>query len=70
MITELIPQNYMLRGSEMFVRRESKKELIDKICVIILGRVVHCLSCTPNLEYVLPFHKIILLNHRCKLDEN
>lgn len=64
-----MPQNYLLSGSGLFVRRESKKELLYKICVIILGEVLHYLSCTLNLEYVLPFHKVILLYYRCKLDE-
>jgi hypothetical protein len=51
------------------MRRESKKELLDKICIVILGEALHYLSCALNLEYVLPFHKVILLYYRCKLDE-
>jgi chromosome segregation ATPase len=34
-----------------------------------LGEALHYLICALNLEYVLPFHKVILLYHRCKLDE-
>ena len=64
-----MPQNYSLSGSGLFARRESKKEILRKICVIILSEALHYLSWTLNLEYVLPFHKVILLYYRCKLDE-
>jgi hypothetical protein len=64
-----MPQNYLLSGSGLFARRESKKELLDKMCIVILGEAFHYLSCALNLEYVLPFHKVILLYYRCKLDE-
>jgi len=37
-----MPQIILRSGSGLFVKRESEKEILGKICVIILGEALHC----------------------------
>jgi len=39
---EVMPQIILRSGSGLFARRESEKEILDKIGVIILGEALHC----------------------------
>jgi len=66
---ELMLPNYLLSTSGLFLRRKSKEEPLNKICIIVLGEALQYLSYALNCECVLPFHKVILSYYRCKFDE-